>query len=181
MNKFIFVLGTGRCGTSTTARVIHESGMACMGHEFDSPDGFNPQGYWEDKEVRKYLHKLVCGKVKNFKSLFEETHCQRGCKAEYIGYKHPILSSVQRTTWEELNPYRVYWCWRPEKETVASMIRFRRHKNKPNQELDALIATKFLRDRLQQIEEALDSLPFVRKIDFSEYRTDEWIRSELRR
>ena len=181
MNKFIFVLGTGRCGTSSTARVIHESGMACMGHSFDSPNGFNPKGYWEDKDVRLYLHKLLCGKVEQFSTLFEETHTQHGCKAEYIGYKHPILSAVHRNTWLELNPYRVYWCYRPEQATVESILKFKKFKQKPLTKHCRQIATRFYNDRLTQIKNTLNGLPFVRKIDFSEYRTDDWIRSELRR
>jgi len=46
------VVGTGRSGTSTVARILHEKLNVFMGERLKSADGFNPQGYYEDEEFK---------------------------------------------------------------------------------------------------------------------------------
>ena len=42
------VVGTGRSGTSTVARVMHEKLGISMGNEFVPSNEFNEKGYYED-------------------------------------------------------------------------------------------------------------------------------------
>lgn len=44
------VIGTGRCGTSTVSRILHEELGIYMGGSFLPPDKDNPQGYYEDAD-----------------------------------------------------------------------------------------------------------------------------------
>lgn len=44
----ILVLGTGRSGTSTIARLLHTEVGVNMGSRFREPDSANPDGYYED-------------------------------------------------------------------------------------------------------------------------------------
>jgi len=46
------VVGTGRSGTSTVARVMHEKLEIFMGEKFVPADKNNPDGYYEDSEFR---------------------------------------------------------------------------------------------------------------------------------
>lgn len=47
-----FVLGPGRCGTSTTARILHNHFNICMGEHFAPADERNKDGYYEDLEFK---------------------------------------------------------------------------------------------------------------------------------
>lgn len=50
-NTPFFVLGTFRCGSSAVARVMHEQMGILMFLRETPPDEFNPNGYFEDKNV----------------------------------------------------------------------------------------------------------------------------------
>ena len=45
----IVVLGMHRAGTSVVANILHRIGIS-MGNELLDSDGFNPNGYFEDKD-----------------------------------------------------------------------------------------------------------------------------------
>lgn len=59
MNKDPYlIVGTGRCGTSTVARILHENLGVYMGEYFQPPDKGNPQGYYEDQEFVSLNYQL---------------------------------------------------------------------------------------------------------------------------
>lgn len=55
------VLGTGRSGTSTIARLLRDNLYTNMGKYFRDPDQLNPQGYFEDLEFRNINIALLRG------------------------------------------------------------------------------------------------------------------------
>ena len=55
----VLVFGTGRSGTSTVARLLHEECKVHMGDSWvRQPDNFNPKGYYEDHGFGKLLDSL---------------------------------------------------------------------------------------------------------------------------
>jgi len=52
MNNTYFVLGSGRCGSSTVARILHTKLSVFMGEHFRLPDRDNLKGYYEDLEFK---------------------------------------------------------------------------------------------------------------------------------
>lgn len=57
------VIGTGRSGSSTVARILHNEMDVFMGHEFRKPDKKNPNGFWEDVEFASPNWKFLNGKI----------------------------------------------------------------------------------------------------------------------
>jgi hypothetical protein len=172
----IFVTGIGRSGTSTTARVIHQHGIACMGHRFPPSDELNPKGYWEDEGTKSLLQDLIHGNWDIFLAKAERHHRLSGCSGK-IGFKHPILCEISRETWVRMNPEVVYLCTRPEELILASILR-KRYFTKGDKDIRAV--QSFYDMRARALETNLLGLPFVKEIDFSIYRTDEWILNQIR-
>ena len=52
----IIVLGPGRCGSSTVARILHNHLQIPMGSRFRSPDDSNLNGFFEDLDFRDLNH-----------------------------------------------------------------------------------------------------------------------------
>jgi len=59
----IFVVGPGRSGTSTVARLLHENLNVCMGHKFREADEDNQDGYYEDLEFKNLNERFITGEV----------------------------------------------------------------------------------------------------------------------
>ena len=62
----IIVLGSGRSGTSTVARLCHTRIGVCMGHVLKQGDPLNPNGYYEDW----ISHSMIQMMVKQLRKLF---------------------------------------------------------------------------------------------------------------
>lgn len=172
----IFVLGSGRSGTSSVARVLHENSIACMGHKFAGSDSSNLLGYWEDLEIRqKYMPEFISGAWQTFIANVQGYHTtnEEACKSTLLGYKHPMLCEIQREIWLALQPTIIYWCTRSKKQVIASMVKKggkRRHHK---------MAIDFYNFRMHALENNIEGLPFVKKLDFEEYRTDKWILNQI--
>lgn len=172
----IFITGVGRSGTSTVARVIHQSGIACMGHEFNKPNINNPKGFWEDLHIReRVLPILMAGSWRLFLAEVEEYHRSRGCKATTLGFKHPMLCDVLRETWLDFKP-TLFWAYRREDLILASMLKRSIQKSwvKSKKALGDMFEY-----RMFCLESNIIGLPFVHKLDFSEFRTDEWVLQQI--
>jgi hypothetical protein len=61
-NPYI-VIGTGRSGSSTVARVLRNKMDVFMGYRFREPDDRNPSGYWEDVDICSPNWKFLNGKI----------------------------------------------------------------------------------------------------------------------
>lgn len=60
----VFVVGTGRSGTSTIARLLHERLNVSMGGRFRAVDDQNPDGYYEDLDFKEANEKALNGKMR---------------------------------------------------------------------------------------------------------------------
>ena len=57
------MVGPGRSGTSTVARILHENLGVRMGVEFPPPDEKNPDGFYECIEIKNMNRDFVRGKI----------------------------------------------------------------------------------------------------------------------
>jgi len=62
-NDPILVVGTGRSGTSSVARILHKNFKVFMGSRFRKSDDQNPLGYYEDTDFNTLNSKLLLGMV----------------------------------------------------------------------------------------------------------------------
>ena len=131
IQRYVLVTGTGRSGTSTTARILHERLGVCMGHEFIKAKGKklsrNPLGFWE--EIHERMTKMTKGLAKGtvsaeqWRGYLDAAHDRHGCKSKLRGYKHPRLAEIpSERTWAELDPLLVIEAWRPRELVMQSMI-----------------------------------------------------------
>lgn len=178
----IFVVGTGRCGSSTLARVLHQSGVCCMGHTFLPPDQRNPQGYWEDRFIRKrILFEIADCQTPPSKiyQQFRDYHDKHKCW-NLIGYKHPLLAEVPRQRWIDLKYDHIFWSVRSKEMVIDSLRRWAKYNSRYNSvRLRDSTPEAFWKDKWTKLVEHVEGLPRVTKIDFSEKRTDKWIVNEI--
>lgn len=62
-DKTFFVLGPGRSGTSTIARILHNHFKISMGEHFRPPDEHNKNGYYEDLEFKSANESFITGQL----------------------------------------------------------------------------------------------------------------------
>lgn len=115
----IFVVGPGRCGTSTVARLLHDLGVS-MGTKFRRPDQANPEGYWEDLEFKDLNEALLQSRM----SISEWEHKVRNVvREESWGLKDPRFSYLLPYYREIYPTANVVRCVRPLYQVARSMHR----------------------------------------------------------
>lgn len=117
----VVVVGTGRSGTSTVARILHERIGVCMGHYLKSPGSANPEGYYED-----YLeHGLMLMVAQDITGIDELMRCvsQSHKDCERWGFKDPWFIHLPQQAMKMINPRVVIRTWRPLEATVKSWMR----------------------------------------------------------
>ena len=93
----VIVVGTGRCGSSAVARVLHEQLGVFMGERFDPPSASNPDGSYEDLDFRDlhvafFRSEMALGEFRDqVERLMAVRHDARG--AEW-GFKDPRACHV---------------------------------------------------------------------------------------
>lgn len=129
--RHVIVVGIGRSGTSTTARILHQRLGVCMGHEFLETSGLkksrNPLGFWEEQyEHMTGATKLLAkGRVTSEEWVrhLDAAHVHYGCESRLRGYKHPRLANIASAEiWRAMNPLLVIKTWRPREQVLQSMI-----------------------------------------------------------
>jgi len=164
----IIVLGTGRSGTSTAARILHTRLNVCMGHKFHPGDIGNLLGYYEEMTLEPVARELArgCNTAAVWMERLAYTH--RHCDAELIGYKHPIMSTVSNTDMHIINPLFVVKCWRPQKMIMASI----KTRKKPYSPRMIAQRKEMQNTRLAGMEKGLVNLPVI-TIDYTNRLTDD--------
>jgi hypothetical protein len=125
----ILVLGTGRSGTSEVAQILHDDLGVHMGHAFHLGDQYNPQGYFEDREVQALhlsYHMMHLDHIdnENMRGLWEERFNQFiDTKEEPWGLKDPGMVDVKGLTdyYLKLNP-KIILCTRNREDTIQSFM-----------------------------------------------------------
>jgi hypothetical protein len=173
----ILVLGTGRSGTSTVARILHEDFKVFMGGIWSrQADQFNLDGYYEDFEFGKLIDVMVSKKKTEIQYAEAEEQLMQlismrcknnrhwGIKANTLVWFLPYLLSKLP---EDPCIIRTF---RPTAPTAMS---FHKVFNEPLKQCCAEVAIRnHMLDQLQV------HIP-MHEIDFSERKTDEQIQQEL--
>lgn len=168
----IIVLGTGRCGTSTVARLLHTELGVHMGERFRPPDPSNPRGFWEDLDFVDLNDDMIRGVlafpafIRDIAKLVQARHSEQGA----WGIKDPRLANLLGCYLPLLPPAEIIYCSRNTDDTVASVMRvygFAREQ-----------AEQMVGERRQAIENYRRFIPMT-EICFDSPRDDEALIEEL--
>jgi len=165
----IIVLGPGRCGTSTVARLLHTKLSISMGKSFREPDVSNPQGFYEDLDFKTLNQLRLSDQIDNFYFQEKLVKLMRSRK-ELFGIKDPRICHL----WQTYQPYtaRYIVCTRRPQLIVKSLIA---NYGWSEEESKQLVATRL--NGIRMLLEGHDAL----RIDFSIKRTETELTNLLKR
>jgi len=149
-SNMLLVLGTGRCGTSDVARILHEELSVYMGSMFHLGDQFNRKGYYEDREFQSLhlsfymMHLYEISETdqpelwKLWRERFQELLDKR---EEPWGLKDPGIADFPSLLNEylKLDP-KIILCTRDKEETIQSLMRF---KGKSREEMERIYNQRY--------------------------------------
>ncbi len=160
----IIVIGTGRCGTSTIARLIHNNLQISMGARFREADDSNLNGFYEDLDFRDLNHQVLNNQISNdyFQKKIDELVTKRRARwGECFGIKDPRICNL----WLNYKRYNAQyvWCVREPDMIVRSLM--------ANYGWSGRESRHFVAFRLNGIERLLEGKDALR-IDFSTKRDE---------
>lgn len=117
----ILVVGPGRCGTSSVARILHENGVS-MGHLMNRADRYNPAGYYEDMELLEVNRAFFRGKINEDTFVFMVRNILDN-RYEPWGLKDTRLCHLLPFYLPLLANPRFIRCRRPKEDIIKSMMR----------------------------------------------------------
>ena len=117
----ILVVGPGRCGTSTTARFVHNLGVN-MGEEFVPADKGNPEGYFEDIEFRDLNNAVLRNKI-TLKQWREDVTRVISYRVEPWGFKDPKIANLIKEYRGLLPDAKFIRCHRNQDSILLSLQR----------------------------------------------------------
>jgi hypothetical protein len=122
----IYVLGTGRSGTSTVARILHENGF-CMGSRFRGADDQNLNGYYEDRDFVELNDDRMSGSI-TYPEFLKGLYNRFAIRDIVSGLKDPrichFINEYRLLHKREFGEWpRLVRCVRPREAVVTSMIR----------------------------------------------------------
>lgn len=159
----ILVVGTGRCGTSTVARLLHEELGISMGERFDPPCPANPDGIYEDLEFRE-IHVAFQRGLLTLPMLRARFGALVARRREPWGLKDPRLAHHLGLYLQWLEKPDVIWCHR-DLDSVATSINRWYHTPVNKAHGESL-------DRWLQLQRVLQPHPRVLKIYFDTRRSE---------
>ena len=86
----VLVFGTGRSGTSSVARVLHQNLGISMGVRFREPDGNNPEGVFEDLDFVE-LNRAIVSNQMPFSTWLNRINAVASARNGTWGLKDPRL------------------------------------------------------------------------------------------
>jgi hypothetical protein len=123
----VFVFGTGRCGTSTVARLLHERLGVCMGQRFRQPCDDNPEGFYEDLDFKEgnewVLNQRKVTQVTHWFSAVKSTIARREDAGVLWGLKDPRLCYLGEFYLTLCPDAQIVWCDRSIQAVAESMGR----------------------------------------------------------
>ena len=114
----VIIVGSGRSGTSTIARLCHEELGICMGHYLKDPDYMNPEGYYEDLISHALVRTMVDGSYTADRYLSLMNHFHKDCLL--WGAKDPWFLFLPDQTLLQLKPKLCIVAHRDLESTVKS-------------------------------------------------------------
>ena len=165
----VFVLGTGRSGTSSVARILHEDLGVFMGRWFKDPDWTNPDGFYEDLFLKNANDHFMRGLL-SFPDWEKVVREHIRCRPPVSGLKDPRLCRVIGLWIQEVeNPLLIH-CKRSREMVVRSFIE--KYQWAPEQaEAEVTQRTRLLDRALRNLE--------VYELNFDQQLSDQDIRSFL--
>jgi len=114
----IVVLGVGRCGTSSTCRVLDERFGICFGHfrKLGTRDYKSEEPLYEDPKLKSAIRRSW----KDFLVAYNEIHLPT-CSP---GIKILRLARVSADDIKALNPIGIIECWKREVANIQSLIKY---------------------------------------------------------
>jgi hypothetical protein len=127
----VLVIGPGRCGSSTTARLLHENCNINMGEKWvREPDSHNPNGYYEDYAFGEIIKNLMTPRVNSEEAInqvidfFKTVIAERSAKYTNWGFKANTLYTALPILVPLLpEPPHIIRCRRPLHPTVLSWVK----------------------------------------------------------
>lgn len=124
----VIVVGSGRSGTSTVARLLHEDLGVCMGHFLREPSAGNPKGYYEDMlshgMVRMMRDSHAGCPTERYLRLMNQAHAN--CR--HWGAKDPWFLYLSGEQLKEINPKLCIICQRNLNDTVNSWCKINNNR-----------------------------------------------------
>jgi hypothetical protein len=121
-NKVVIVTGTGRCGTSAVAGILHKLGVH-MGDQFIPGNETNPAGTFEDKDFAALQQQFLRGHIteEDFKEKVTKLIKEKDKHDGVWGWKMPNTSQLLYL-YKDLLPKAYYiWCRRDKTEVLDSL------------------------------------------------------------
>ena len=117
----VIVVGTGRSGTSTVARILHERLGVCMGHHMKMQ---SPGGAYEDYLAHGLNRMIVATALSAGEWLRVMSNCHEKC--ERWGAKDPWFLYWPISELHRLNPALIVRTWRSREKVTHSWLEVRR-------------------------------------------------------
>jgi len=118
------IIGTGRCGTSSVAKVLHENMGVCMGEEFVRNEVSNQGGTYEDKQIWSLNRLLFKNKINyvDWSYVLQTEIGAREKSGKPWGIKDPMLSYFIGEIIGYCKEFpRIIWCKRNRALVLKSM------------------------------------------------------------
>lgn len=171
----VVVVGTGRCGTSTTCRILHQNlGVRMYENEFLRPDAWNPKGYFEDRKIKRLNKEATSGGVTP-ETWRDQMYQHMQAEKSPWGFKLQPLEAMPENILAAMEPRRVIACVRDRSMTAASIKNWHRRK-----QWDGPKDSQQRYDKRATAMKAVLNGHVVLWLDFSFERTDEDLEAVLR-
>ena len=120
------VLGVGRCGTSTVARILHTKLNVNMGDSLSPPDEANPLGGYEDLDISKPNKLFVSGHITfpYWNRLICDLLTQKASRGIWWGIKDPTMCHLIGMYLERLPAPKLVRCERPRTLVIPSLMKW---------------------------------------------------------
>jgi len=120
----IIVLGTGRCGSSATAGILHRIGVH-MGFSFKPPDNQNVYGYYEDVTISQLNNSLIRDEItlRQWNTQMAVQFAKRRNLRVPWGWKHPMTADLLLPMLGHCISPLVVRCSRDKAATIESFVK----------------------------------------------------------
>lgn len=172
----ILVVGTGRSGTSTTTRILHEHLGVMMVREMYLPgDRWNPRGYYEDKKMKLFVKQAVNGAISPEVLAMQTREWMTQGEDIRWGFKVTQISNGTPALLDALDPSLIIVCMRDRDLTAKSIVEWRRS----NWKLDEAAGYRKFDQKMTALMKFLHGRQ-VLWLDFSEQRDERELKLILR-
>lgn len=125
----ILILGPGRSGTSTTARILHDRFRVCFGHHPLIGLRFHGDPMYEHPEIKRALHAVTHARERDrdihwWHDLVLEDHSHARCSAPLIGVKLLDLALLRTDQILSLDPRLIVRTIRGRESCVRAWMRY---------------------------------------------------------